>query len=75
VLAHVPIIYVSKILGHANISTTSRYLNINRQGLHEAISKLEARQGVAQTLHNASEDAPANVPQPEATARDKPLVH
>jgi len=50
-------------------------LNINRQGLHEAISKLEARQGVAQTLHNASEDAPANVPQPEATARDKPLVH
>jgi hypothetical protein len=39
--AGVPIVYVSSMLGHSNLSTTSRYLNIHRRGLHLAMQKLE----------------------------------
>jgi hypothetical protein len=38
-----PINYVSNMLGHSNLSTTSRYLNINRRGLHLAMQKFEAQ--------------------------------
>jgi len=37
----VPIVYVSSLLGHSSLSTTSRYLNIHRRGLHLAMQKLE----------------------------------
>ena len=39
--AGVPTNYVSKMLGHRSLSTTSRYLNITRRGLHLAMQKLE----------------------------------
>ena len=39
--------YVSKILGHASLSTTTRYLNIQRRGLHLAMEKLEESQRLA----------------------------
>jgi integrase len=39
--AGVSVNYVSKILGHASLSTTTRYLNIRRRGLHLAMEKLE----------------------------------
>jgi hypothetical protein len=39
--AGVPVTFVSKIRGHTNLSTTSRYLNIHRRGLHAAMQKLE----------------------------------
>jgi integrase len=39
--------YVSKILGHASLSTTTRYLNIQRRGLHLAMEKLEESQKAA----------------------------
>jgi integrase len=39
--AGMPINYVSNVLGHSNLSTTSRYLNINRRGLHLAMEKFE----------------------------------
>jgi integrase len=39
--------YVSKLLGHASLSTTTRYLNIQRRGLHLAIEKLEDSQKAA----------------------------
>jgi integrase len=39
--AGMPIVYVSTMLGHSNLSTTSRYLNINRRGLHLAMQKFE----------------------------------
>jgi integrase len=35
--AGMPIIYVSNMLGHVNLSTTSRYLNVRRRGLHLAM--------------------------------------
>ncbi len=73
--------YVSKILGHTSLNTTTRYLNIQRRGLHLAMEKLEESQrmaeeqrrkkaeeqkrknaeSVAQTLHTASDSAPAVV--------------
>ena len=60
--AGVPVSYTSKILGHSNLGTTSRYLNIHRRGLHDAMQKLEAhRPSVAQPLHTTEKDAPANV--------------
>jgi len=40
-----PIVYVSSLLGHSNLSTTSRYLNIHRHGLHLAMQKLEESRG------------------------------
>ena len=61
--AGVPVTFVSKILGHTNLSTTSRYLNIHRRGLHAAMEKLEQhRPAVAQPLHKAAENPPADVP-------------
>ena len=61
--AGVPIRYTSNMLGHSNLSTTSRYLNIHRRGLQAAMQKLEEhRPAVAQALHNPSEDAQDNVP-------------
>ena len=60
-----PVTLVSKILGHTNLTTTSRYLNIHLRGLHAAMEKLEAhRPAVAQSLHNAEENPPADVPPP-----------
>ena len=46
--AGVSVVYVSNLLGHSNLSTTSRYLNINRRGLHLAMEKLEGSQQVAE---------------------------
>ena len=74
--AGVSVTFVSKILGHTNLSTTSRYLNIHRRGLHAAMEKLEQhRPAVAQPLHKADEDAQAGVPssQPSAPAQNSRL--
>jgi len=37
----VPITYVSKMLSHANLTTTSRYRNIQRLEMYRAVEKLE----------------------------------
>ena len=39
--------YVSKLLGQASLSTTTRCLNIQRRGLHLAMEKLEEGQKAA----------------------------
>ena len=39
--AGIPINYVSKMLGHTNLTTTSRYLNINRRELHRVMHRYE----------------------------------
>ena len=66
--AGIPTNYVSKLLGHASLTTTTRYLNINRRGLHLAMEKLEQhrkeRESFAQSLHKGSDPAPAVVPGP-----------
>lgn len=74
--AGVPVTLVSKILGHTNLTTTSRYLNIHLRGLHAAMEKLEAhRPAVAQPLHKADEDTQATVPtsDPSAPAQNSRL--
>ena len=38
---------MSKLLGHASLSTTTRYLNIQRRGLHLAMETLEESQRAA----------------------------
>jgi integrase len=37
----VPTLYVSQFLGHANLATTTRYLNSTRRGLHWAMERFE----------------------------------
>lgn len=71
--AGVSVTFGSKILGHTNLTTTSRYLNIHRRGLHAAIEKLEQhRPAVAQPLHKPEEDAQAGVSSPEKNAPTQP---
>ena len=71
--AGVQVTLVSKILGHTNLTTTSRYLNINLRGLHAAMDKLEAhRPAVARPLHNEQENPPANVLQSGEQPASKP---
>ena len=72
--AGVPINYVSNLLGHTNLTTTSRYLNINRRGLHLAMQRYqESRKNpaqVAQTLHKEPPPSQAVVQRPSRpTAR------
>ena len=71
--AGVPVTFVSKTLGHTNLTTTSRYLNIHRRGLHAAMEKLEAhRPAVAQPLHKPEENPPADVPPSGEQPASKP---
>ena len=75
--AGVPTNYISKILGHTNLTTTSRYLNIHRRGLQLAMQKLEQHQSdqkaVAQALHTDDKTPPANVPDSDSLEPGKPL--
>ncbi len=64
--AGVPIIYVSHMLGHSSLSTTSRYLNMNRRGLHAAMQKLDA------TREQQPPADPADVAQPLHTGTERP---
>jgi len=86
--AGVAIVYVSPLLGHTNLSTTSRYLNINRRGLHLAMQKLEESQApkpkqeppaektdaVAQPLHTADLVTQAVVQDSPASTSSKQTV-
>src|SRR5262249_45165945 len=69
--AGVPINYVSKMLGHANLTTTSRYLNIQRRELHRAVETRDAASG---KLANDWQDrASQNVQSAEGETQVKPL--
>jgi integrase len=41
--AEVPVSHVSKMLGHASLTTTTRYLNTTGEALKRAVAKLESR--------------------------------
>jgi hypothetical protein len=62
------------VLGHSNLSTTSRCLNIRRRGLHLAMQKPEESRAVAQALHKAGERPLAVVQDTPASSSSKPTV-
>ena len=67
--AGVSITFVSKILGHTNLTTTSRYLNIHRRGLHAAMEKLEQhRPPLHSRCTKVDKVAQAGVPPSDASA-------
>lgn len=72
-----PTTYVSKLLGHTNLTTTSRYLNIHRSQLQLAMHKLEehrsAKKAIAHSLHTTGENAPADVPDVDTGCGPKDL--
>ena len=67
--AGMPINYVSALLGHTNLTTTSRYLNINRRELHRAMQRFEESRQLktefAQSLDKDTDPKPAVVQQPD----------
>ena len=76
--AGMPINYVSGMLGHTNLTTTSRYLNISRRELHRAMQRYEesrqARPEFAQSLHKQTDPAPAVVQQAHEATQSKSSV-
>ena len=79
--AGMPISYVSNMLGHTNLTTTSRYLNINVHVLHHEMEKFEAARrqsdAVPSSLQEDGETAQANLPRAHADSHEpasKPTV-
>jgi integrase len=52
--------YVQAFLDHANLSTTSRYLNITAQGMHAALKGVEAERRIRCTPVAHTPDRPIN---------------
>ena len=71
--AGIPINYVSKLLGHASLATTTRYLNTTRRELHRVMDQFEAHraENLAQSLHTPSEDAQDVVRESDHTPASK----
>ena len=70
-----PINYVSGMLGHTNLTTTSRYPNINRRELHRAMQRFEeSRAEFAQGLHKGTDRSPAVVQRPDHEDQRKSSV-
>ena len=49
--------YVQRFLDHANLSTTSRYLKIDQQGMHNALKAFEKARGEDTQADTQSADA------------------
>jgi hypothetical protein len=61
--------FVQKFLDHANISTTSRYLKVDRQGMHAALKRFEEARGTRCT--SVAQTASASA-QPTADSGQEP---
>ena len=76
--AGVPTNYVSKMLGHQNLSTTTRYLNITRRGLHRAMEKYERSrenpEPVASSLQDRGRALSIEPTNSGRTRSDKPSI-
>ena len=69
--AGMPISYVSNMLGHTNLTTTSRYLNINVRVLHREMEKFEAARRQAESVASSLQEnaTPAQAALPHADER------
>jgi hypothetical protein len=61
------------MLGHANISQTSTYLNATNVGLQESMRRLDDARCKPVAMPEAAEHPP--VSNDDSTATDKPLVN
>ena len=72
--AGMPISYVSNMLGHTNLTTTSRYLNINVRVLHREMEKFEAsrrqNESVASSLQENAAFAQAALPHADESSTE-----
>ena len=66
--AGMAISFVSAMLGHTNLTTTSRYLNVHRRGLHMAMQKYEEARRPAISC----KDTPAADAEPPSRPNDAP---
>ena len=57
---------VQAFLGHANITTTSRYLQSAPVRLEQALSRMEAVAGFAHDSHKQTTEVPSETPKPAA---------
>lgn len=72
--AGMPINFVSKLLGHTNLLTTSRYLNVHRRGLHMAMEKYEESRRLASSCKNDLRDDSKPACEPAPASSSKSLV-
>jgi len=66
---------VRDMLGHADISTTSRYLNAERQGLRESMRRSDEAAAVAQSLHKSARKTRRPAAVTKLKAGSKSLTH
>lgn len=71
--AGMPIIHISNMLGHSDLSTTSRYLNLRRRGLHLAMQKYEESRRLAISLQSPSEGQTNPAEEPKQPSGHKQL--
>jgi integrase len=75
--------YVQKFLDHAKLSTTSRYLNIQRDGMHAALKGFEKQRKTQEQKRKRSEERalrgnpwqtkPVSGERPKSGRADKPV--
>jgi len=69
--AGVPVSTVSKLLGHANLTTTTTYLNTLRRELHRAVETRDTAAG--KVANEWQSDAPGDVAKANLSPSDKSL--
>ncbi len=73
--ANWPLHHVRDMLGHADISTTSRYLNAERFGLRESMRRSDERENHARTLQDRGAKALAAPARNEAPNGRNALIN
>ena len=70
--AGMPTTYVSKMLGHRNLATTTRYLNPTTHHLHREIERVDEARRKAADAANSLQTPAQPAPQPAGTADFQP---
>ena len=70
--AGIPINYVSKVLGHTDLTTTTRYLNVQRRELHRVMRQYEER--FASRLQDQPPNIETNESESDPSKKKNPSV-